>query len=68
MGQHVDVITCHDYLPTRCHPGAYPQILDFCEAYRKPALLSEIGCPARNPYDVTLEICQEMGSAGICGS
>ncbi|MFN8452847.1 MAG: cellulase family glycosylhydrolase, partial [Anaerolineae bacterium] len=57
VGQHVDVITCHDYLPTRAAIRAHiRQILDFCEAYRKPALLSEIGCLARsNPYDVTLE-------------
>ena len=61
--QDVDVISCHDYRHTRAAIRAHiGQILDFCEMYEKPALLSEIGCLARgNPYDVTLEICQEFG-------
>lgn len=63
VGRHVDVITCHDYRPTRADIRAHVrQILDFSEAYQKPALLSEVGCLARsNPYDVTLQTCQEIG-------
>ncbi|MCC6801406.1 MAG: hypothetical protein IT319_00875 [Anaerolineae bacterium] len=63
VGSHVDVISCHDYRPARATIRAHiRQIIGFCETYQKPALLSEVGCLARsNPYDVTLEICQEFG-------
>lgn len=44
VAPYIDVISCHDYLQTRAairsHIG---QILEFCEIYQKPALLSEIG-------------------------
>ncbi len=63
VGQYVDVISCHDYRSTRAAIRAHiGQVLGFCAQYGKPALLSEIGCLARsNPYDVTLEICQDVG-------
>lgn len=63
VGQDVDVLSCHDYRQTRAAIRTHiRQLLEFCEMYRKPALLSEVGCLARsNPYDVTLEICQEFG-------
>ena len=60
---HVDVLSYHDYLPTRAAIRA--QIDDglrVAEANQKPIFISELACLARaNPYDVTLEICQEAG-------
>jgi hypothetical protein len=36
--------------------------LKFARQFKKPILISELGCLARNnPYDVALEICQEVG-------
>lgn len=60
---HVDVLSYHDYLPTRAAIRA--QIEDglrVAEANQKPILISELACLARaNPYDVTLQVCQEAG-------
>ncbi len=60
---HVDVLSYHDYLPTRAAIRA--QIDDglrVAKANQKPIFISELACLARaNPYDVTLEICQEAG-------
>ncbi len=60
---HVDVLSYHDYLPTRAAIRA--QIDDglrVAETNQKPIFISELACLARaNPYDVTLEICQEAG-------
>ncbi len=63
IGDDVDVLSWHDYSPTR--GGVYDSIAQAMQAaahFRKPAFLSEVGCIARaNPYDMTLQICQEMG-------
>ncbi len=60
---HVDVLSYHDYLPTRAAIRA--QIDDglrVAEANQKPIFISELACLARaNPYDVTLEVCQKAG-------
>ena len=60
---YVDVLSYHDYLPTRAAIRA--QIDDgirVAKANQKPIFISELACLARaNPYDVTLEICQEAG-------
>lgn len=56
----VDVISFHDYLPTRPRiRAAYEQ--SFAMAEGKPVLNTETGCIGRaNPYDVELEMCREF--------
>ena len=59
----VDVLSFHDYSPTRdAVRRHFDRALDLAKACGKPLLVSEVGCMARsNPYDMTLEICQEFG-------
>lgn len=57
MGDAVDVLSFHDYSPTRVQIRAS---IDKAKAYAakvgKPVVDSEIGCIARaNPYDITLQ-------------
>jgi hypothetical protein len=57
MGEAQDVLSFHNYLPTR---GAIRADIAKAKAYaakvNKPLINTEIGCIARaNPYDVTLE-------------
>jgi len=59
----VEVISFHDYSPNRQqlrrHLG---RGIEEARGYGKPVLVSEAGCLARsNPYDMTLEICGELG-------
>lgn len=60
---HVDVLSFHDYRPTRAAIRAnIEEGIQVAEASRKPLFISELACLARaNPYDVTLELCQEIG-------
>ncbi|MBI2940131.1 MAG: hypothetical protein HYY04_06790 [Chloroflexi bacterium] len=63
IGPDVDVLSFHDYGPTRAAIRAhFDEAIGFARALEKPILVSEIACLARaNPYDVTLEICQRLG-------
>lgn len=60
---HVDVLSFHDYRSTRAAIRAgIEEGIQVAEASRKPLFISELACLARaNPYDVTLELCQEIG-------
>ena len=60
---HVDVLSFHDYRNTRAAIRAHiDEGNRIAEANQKPIFISELACLARaNPYDVTLEICQEAG-------
>ena len=60
---HVDVLSFHDYRNTRAAIRAHiDEGIRIAEANQKPIFISELACLARaNPYDVTLEICQEAG-------
>ena len=60
---HVDVLSFHDYRNTRAAIRAHiREGIRIGEANQKPIFISELACLARaNPYDVTLEICQEEG-------
>jgi hypothetical protein len=57
----VDVLTFHDYSPTRAKvEDAYKTAEDVAHKFGKPVLNSETGCIARaNPYDVVLQSAQE---------
>jgi hypothetical protein len=57
----VDVLTFHDYMPTRSAiEAAYKTAEDVSKKYNKPMMNSETACIARaNPYDVVLQIAQE---------
>ncbi len=57
----VDVLTFHDYSPTRAAVEAsYKTAEEVSKQFGKPVLNSETGCIARaNPYDVVLQIAQE---------
>lgn len=59
----VDVLSFHDYSPNRATIRAqFEEACRIAAQQQKQLLVSEIGCLARaNPYDVTLEICWEMG-------
>ena len=63
IGTEVDVLSYHDYLPTR--RAILAQIdgaLTYATDVRKPILVSETGCLARaNPYDMVLEVFQSVG-------
>ncbi|MBM3280241.1 MAG: cellulase family glycosylhydrolase [Candidatus Handelsmanbacteria bacterium] len=63
IASYVDVLSFHDYRPTRTDLAAHiADGLALAKEYGKPVLLSEIGCLARiNPYDMTLEVCQKTG-------
>jgi hypothetical protein len=63
VGADVDVLSFHDYRPTRSAIRAHiDQALSFAEKFQKPVFISELACLARaNPYDMTLEVCQEAG-------
>jgi len=63
IGEAVDVLSFHDYRHTRAAIHAHiDEALGFSEQYGKPVFISEMGCLARaNPYDMTLEVCQERG-------
>jgi hypothetical protein len=63
IGPDVDVLSFHDYSPDRLLIREHiDDGLKFARQFRKPILISELGCLARNnPYDVALEICQEVG-------
>ena len=60
---HVDVLSFHDYRNTRAAIRAHiKEGIRIAKANQKPIFISELACLARaNPYDVTLEICQEEG-------
>ena len=57
----VDVISFHDYLPTRKNiENSYTVAEKFARQYNKPLINSELGCIGRaNSYDMALEICQK---------
>jgi hypothetical protein len=57
MGDAVDVLSFHNYSPTRALIRAsIAKAKVYAEQVRKPLINSEIGCIARaNPYDVTLQ-------------
>jgi hypothetical protein len=57
----VDVLTFHDYSPTRAAVEAsYKTAEEVAQKFGKPVLNSETGCIARaNPYDVALQIAQQ---------
>ncbi len=63
VGADVDALSFHDYRPTRSAIRAHiDEGIQLANAYQKPLFISELACLARaNPYDVTLEICQEVG-------
>lgn len=56
MGDAVDVLSFHNYSPTRAQIRAgIAKAKEYAEQVHKPLINSEIGCIARaNPYDVTL--------------
>ena len=60
---HVDVLSFHDYRPTRAAIRAHiDEGIRVAEACQNPIFISELACLARaNPYDVTLEICHDVG-------
>jgi hypothetical protein len=64
MGEAVDVLTFHDYSPTRRKTRAKIEMAkQYAAKVGKQVMNTEIGCSARaNPYDVTLE---EHMKAGI---
>ena len=56
----VDVLSFHDYMPTRSGmEAAYQTAVQLSEAEGgKPILNTETGCIGRaNPYDLELEMC-----------
>jgi hypothetical protein len=57
MGGAVDVLSFHDYSPTRARIRAnIAKAKEYAAKTGKPLINSEIGCIARaNPYDVTLQ-------------
>jgi hypothetical protein len=57
MGNAVDVLSFHDYSPTRAQIRANIETAkQYARKTGKPLINTEIGCVARaNPYDVTLE-------------
>ena len=57
MGDAVDVLSFHNYSPTRAQIRASIETAkDYAAKVGKPLVDSEIGCVARaNPYDVTLQ-------------
>ena len=57
----VDVLTFHDYTPTRSEiEAAYKIAEDAARKYNKPLMNSETACIARaNPYDVVLQIAEQ---------
>jgi hypothetical protein len=63
IGADVDVLSFHDYSHTRARMRRHiEEGVALARAFEKPVLISETGCLARaNPYDVALEICQELG-------
>ena len=58
--EEVDVISFHDYSPTRAVQEANFALADSLgKKYGKPVIQTETGCLARaNPYDMALEACQ----------
>jgi len=63
IGAAVDVLSFHDYRSTRAAIHSHiDEALGFAAQYGKPVFISEMGCLARaNPYDVTLQVCQDRG-------
>lgn len=63
IGPDIDVLSIHDYGPNRLSIREHiDDALKFAQQFQKPVLISELGCLARiNPYDMALEICQEVG-------
>jgi len=57
MGDAVDVLSFHDYSPTRAQIRAtIEKAKQYAEKTRKPLVDTEIGCIARaNPYDIALQ-------------
>jgi len=57
MGDAVDVLSFHNYSPTRAQIRAsIAKAKEYAKQVRKPLIDTEIGCIARaNPYDVTLQ-------------
>ncbi len=57
MGDAVDVLSFHNYSPTRAQIRAsIAKAKEYAEQVNKPLINTEIGCIARaNPYDVTLQ-------------
>jgi len=58
---YVDVISFHDYNPTRATVDANFSLADeISRKYGKPVMQTETGCLARsNPYDVVLQACDK---------
>lgn len=54
----VDVISFHDYSPTRARiEKVYKQAMEYSAKYGKPVINNETACLCRaNPYDIALEI------------
>ncbi|NLE44447.1 MAG: hypothetical protein GX620_06970 [Chloroflexi bacterium] len=63
IGDAVDVLSFHDYRQTRAAIHAHiDEALGYAHTFGKPVFMSEMGCIARaNPYDMTLQICQDRG-------
>jgi hypothetical protein len=61
MGDAVDVLSFHDYSPTRAKIRAnLARAEDYAAKVHKPLINTEMGCIARaNPYDVTLQEYQQ---------
>lgn len=58
IGECVDVLSFHDYSPTYGDiEKTYDRAHAYSSQYRKPVVISELGCPARgNPYDIAIQI------------
>jgi hypothetical protein len=63
VGEWCDVLSFHDYSPTKKMIGEkYDEALAISKKLSKPVFCSEIGCPARaNPYDTAIETAREKG-------
>ncbi len=63
IGEASDVLSFHDYSPTREAIGKMLDLgLEYGRKLGKAVFVSEISCLARaNPYDVTIQACMERG-------
>lgn len=61
VGEHVDVLSFHDYSSTRAQiKEAFDKAMEYSRKYNKPIINTEMSCICRaNPYDLSLEICRE---------
>ena len=60
----VDIISFHDYLPTRRRiEASYIEAAKLSKKTRKPMINNELCCLCRgNPYDLALDICREYNT------